>query len=404
MSEAAQETSVEPFCVKGFRLGGVVAGIKKRGGPDLGIIIAEGRVACAGVFTNNLVEAAPVTLSRARLVQEPVARVVVVNSGNANACTGEVGLKDATETAVLVSALLGCESRDVQICSTGVIGAPLPMEKLRASLPVVLEAAHAHGLPEFARAIMTTDTRPKMRGESVLIDGVEITVAGACKGAGMIHPNMATMLAFVLTDAPVDGRSLEAIWRRVCGRTFNAISIDGDTSTNDTALCLASGAASEHALTSLGLVAFEAVLNRVAGELSRDIVRDAEGATKAVSINVRGAANEADARTAASTIATSPLVKTAIHGEDPNWGRLVAAAGRSGAAFDPARISVFVGDVLIFGQNRWHGALAERLAHEVMKRREFDITLDLGAGSWAHTVFTCDLSAEYVRINADYRS
>ena len=268
----------------------------------------------------------------------------------------------------------------------------------------MLEAAHAHGLPEFARAIMTTDTRPKMRGESVLIDGVEITVAGACKGAGMIHPNMATMLAFVLTDAPVDGRSLEAIWRRVCGRTFNAISIDGDTSTNDTALCLASGAASEHALTSLGLVAFEAVLNRVAGELSRDIVRDAEGATKAVSINVRGAANEADARTAASTIATSPLVKTAIHGEDPNWGRLVAAAGRSGAAFDPARISVFVGDVLIFGQNRWHGALAERLAHEVMKRREFDITLDLGAGSWAHTVFTCDLSAEYVRINADYRS
>jgi glutamate N-acetyltransferase/amino-acid N-acetyltransferase len=390
--------------VAGFRFAGVEAGIKKRGGPDVAVIVADEVVACAGVFTTNLVVAAPVVRSRASLGDAPRARAVVVNSGNANACTGASGERDAAEMADRVATALGCAPRDVQVCSTGVIGAPLPMDKVRAGLDAALAQATPEGLPAFARAIMTTDTRPKVRHAQVEIAGRAVTAAGACKGAGMIHPNMATMLGFVVTDANVGADDLTAVWRRVCGRTFNAISVDGDTSTNDTALCLASGRAGGEALQGAELEAFEHLLEGVAGELARDIVRDAEGATKLVALTVGGAASEADARRAASTAATSPLVKTAIHGEDPNWGRLVAAVGRSGAAVDPARLSVRIGEVTIFSENRWHGAEAEKAANAVMKTPEFGITLDLGLGNHAHTVFTCDFSADYVRINADYRS
>ena len=397
-------SSERPPIVPGFRFGGIAAGIKKRGGPDLAVIVADEVVACAGVFTRNLVVAAPVVQSRGLLAQAPFARAVLVNSGNANACTAEIGERDAAEMATLVAGVLGCASRDVQVCSTGVIGAPLPMERIRAGVPNVLAEVSPEGLPAFARAIMTTDTRPKLRWACAEIGGRTVTVAGACKGAGMIHPDMATMLGFVVTDAPIAAAELVPMWQRVCGRTFNAISVDGDTSTNDTALCLASGRAGGAPFAGAELEALSALLEGVAGELAKDIVRDAEGATKLVAITVRGAASESDARRAASTIATSPLVKTAVHGEDPNWGRLVAAAGRSGARVEVERVRVQIGDATLFSEHRWHGAEAEKAAHAVMQRPEFEVTLDLGLGEFAHTVYTCDFSADYVRINADYRS
>ncbi len=388
--------------VGGFRFGGVVAGIKKRGGPDLAVIVADRPVACAGVFTTNQVVAAPVVVSREHLAGG-LARAVIVNSGCANACTGAEGEADARRTAALVASLIGARPEHVQVCSTGVIGQPLPMAKLEAGLPLVLEAARPDGLPDFARAIMTTDTKPKMRSASGDVDGVRVTVAGACKGAGMIHPNMATMLAYVVTDAAVTPEALAPIWRDVCRRTFNAISIDGDTSTNDTALVLASGAAGNPPITGPS-AALTALLESVAVELARDIVRDAEGGTKTVGVTVSGAASFDDALKAATAIATSPLVKTALHGEDPNWGRIVAAAGRSGCALDPARVSLRIGDVLIYERGQWLGPATEAPAHAVMKTPEFDLTIDLGLGDARHTLYTCDFSADYVRINADYRS
>jgi glutamate N-acetyltransferase/amino-acid N-acetyltransferase len=379
--------------IRGFRFGGVAAGIKKRGGPDLAVIVADAPAACAGVFTTNKVTAAPVVLSRQHLAATGRARAVIVNSGCANACTGPQGLADAERTTALVAEALGARPAEIQVCSTGVIGAPLPMAKLEAGIPAVLAAAREDGLPDFARAIMTTDTRPKLRSATGRVGGVEVTVAGACKGAGMIHPDMATMLAFVTTDAVVG--DLSRLWREICGRTFNAISIDGDTSTNDTALVLASGVAGNRADDD----ALADLLESVASELARDIVRDAEGGTKTVAVTVAGAPSLADAKRAAHAIATSPLVKTALHGEDPNWGRIVAAAGRSGCAFEPERVSLHIGDVPIYERGRWLGPSTEAAAHAVMKTPEYGLV-----GDARHTVYTCDFSADYVRINADYRS
>ena len=396
--------SPAPTSVRGFVFGGISAGIKKRGGPDFGLILANAPVPCAGVFTTNVVVAAPVVQSRAKLADGARARAVLVNSGNANACTGARGEADAAEMARLAAEAIGCAPRDIQVCSTGVIGAPMPMERVQDGLPRLVQSAREDGLPDFARAIMTTDTRPKQRGRWLDLDGRRIAIAGACKGAGMIHPNMATMLGFVLTDAPLDEADLVAVWGRVAGRSFNAISVDGDTSTNDTALCLASGAAGGAPLKGAELEAFERALAEVAGELARDIVRDAEGATKVVAVTVSGAPTEADARRAADAIATSPLVKTALHGEDPNWGRMVAAVGRSGCPIDTARVRVEVGGVVVFQANAWAGAEAEKAAHAVMCTPEYGVSLDLGLGDAQFTIFTCDLSADYVRINADYRS
>lgn len=397
---------MSPPVVRGFRFAGVAAGIKKRGGLDLGVLVADEPVPCAGVFTTNRVVAAPVAASREKLVRVHRARAVVVNSGCANACTGPRGAADAARTAEIAAAVLGADPDHVQIGSTGVIGAPLPMAALERGLPEALAAARPDGLPDFAAAILTTDTRPKIRAATGRVGGVEITVAGAAKGAGMIHPDMATMLAYVVTDAAVAPAALQAAWRAICDRTFNAITVDGDTSTNDTALVLASGAAGNAPVTGPGAEhdALVEALERVAGELARDIVRDAEGGTKTVAIEVRGAATPADARCAAAAIATSPLVKTALHGEDPNWGRVIAAAGRSGAALEPDRLTLHVGDVRLYERGRWLGPDAESAAHAVMRTPEYRLTLDLGLGEAAHTIWTCDLSADYVRINADYRS
>ncbi|MFN3198364.1 MAG: bifunctional glutamate N-acetyltransferase/amino-acid acetyltransferase ArgJ [Bradymonadia bacterium] len=388
----------------GFRLSGLHCGIKKNGALDLGLIVCDSGTICAGVYTTNLVVAAPVVLSRTRLQASAEVGAVIVNSGNANACTGDQGMSDAEDMTAAVGALLDVDPAAVQVCSTGVIGAPLPMAVITEGLPQVVEAATAEGLPAFAEAIMTTDTRPKHRTVSGEIAGRTITVAGTCKGAGMIHPNMATMLAFLLTDAPIAAADLQSIWARVCTRTFNAITVDGDTSTNDTALLLASGAAGGEALTGADLEAFEALVEPIARELALDIIRDSEGGTKTVAITVSGAASTAEARQAAQTIALSPLVKTAIHGEDPNWGRIVAAAGRAGVQIAPDRVSVRIDDVVIYAEGVWQGPESEARAHTIMKTPEYPIQIDLGVGEASSTVFTCDFSKGYIDINASYRS
>ncbi len=393
--------STAPIAVPGFRFAGLPVGIKASGDPDLALLVADGLVPCAGVFTTNRIVAAPVTLSRDVLLRGGnTVRAVVVNSGNANACTGERGEADARATAAAVAAALGCQDDAVLVCSTGVIGAPLPMEPLEKGVAAAAEALDGDGLAAFARAIMTTDTRPKTRSLEVSIGARTYRVAGAAKGAGMIHPNMATMLGFVVTDAPVDPLDLDALWHRVCHRTFNAITIDGDTSTNDTALVFAGPG---DPLKGDDLNALSDAIEAVAGELARDIVRDAEGGTKTVALTVAGAASHADAAAAAEAVALSPLVKTALHGEDPNWGRIIAAVGRSGAAFDPDALSLTIGPVVIY-HGRWMGPGAEQRAHQVMKRAEYSIRLELGKGSASRTIHTCDFGPDYVRINADYRS
>lgn len=386
----------------GARFAGVRCGIKKRGGLDLGLIVLDRPVAGAAVFTTNRIVAAPVVYSRSALAERAGVRAVVVNSGNANACTGETGLAHTRQTAAAAAAALGCPPEQILVCSTGVIGAPLPVDRLTDALPAAIEAASPDGLAAFAEAIMTTDTRPKVRSATATVAGRPVRVVGAAKGAGMIHPNMATMLGFVVTDAAIDPDALDVIWHRVCHRSFNAISVDGDTSTNDTAILLATGDGPP--LEGESLDAVSAMIEDVALGLARDIVRDAEGGTKLVTLIVDEAASLADAVAAAEAVATSPLVKTALHGEDPNWGRIIAAVGRSGAKFEADRLSVAIGGVEIYGKGRWQGPDAEAAAHAVMKQPEFEIHVALGGGTASRTLYTCDFGADYVRINADYRS
>ena len=389
--------------VGGFRLTGLSVGIKQSGAPDLGLIVADAPVACAGVFTQNQIVAAPVVHSRAQLAERFIVQALIVNSGCANACTGEQGVADVITTAQAVAEALDLDPSLVQICSTGVIGATLPMSTLLAGIPKAVTALEPGGLPQFARAIMTTDTRPKLRSTQVTIGGKTITLAGASKGAGMIHPNMATMLGFVITDAGLPGATLDALWRRVCGASFNAITIDGDTSTNDTALIMASGVAGSLEGDD-ELASFEAALTELASELAKDIVRDAEGGTKTVAVQITGARTTVEARTLADTIALSPLVKTAMHGEDPNWGRIIAAAGRAGVPLEPARLRLWIGSTLLYAEGRWQGPEAEQQVSLTMKSAEYDLRLDLALGGAQAIVYTCDLGHGYVSINADYRS
>jgi glutamate N-acetyltransferase/amino-acid N-acetyltransferase len=383
--------------IKGFRFAGIACGIKASGAPDLGVIVADRPVSCAGRFTTNRVVAAPVVQSRKRLQNKGLSQFVVVNSGNANACTGPQGEADAQRMADLTGA-----AALTQVCSTGVIGAPLPMKALESGIPAALDAARADGIEDFAEAIRTTDGFRKLRTATVEIDGTTYGIVGAAKGAGMIHPNMATMLGFVCTDAPLDPAILDALWGRICGQSFNAITVDGDTSTNDTALMLASGEGPS--LSGDALVTFEAAALALTRELALDIVRDAEGGTKVVSITVSGAPDDAAARQVADAIALSPLVKTAFHGEDPNWGRIIAAAGRSGVAVEPDRMRLSIGGEPLFWDGRWQGPDAEAKIHTIMTGDAYPLRLELGLGSGEAVVHTCDFSRDYIRINADYRS
>jgi glutamate N-acetyltransferase/amino-acid N-acetyltransferase len=388
---------------RGFRAAGVSAGIKASGNPDLMLLVADAPAQIAAVFTTNKVIAAPVIVSKEHLARSGgTARAIVVNSGCANACTGDQGLRDAHEMTTEVARLVGCPVEQVLVSSTGVIGVNLPMAKIRAGLPAAFAALGADQGPAAARAIMTTDISPKESAARISIGGREAFIGGMCKGAGMIEPMMATMLGFVTTDVAAPTALLDRALREAVDQTFNAITVDGDSSTNDCVMLLASGA-SGVTVDEASYPAFVAGLTAVCRELALAIVRGGEGATKLVTVNVTGAASSAEARKAAKVIANSLLVKTAIHGGDPNWGRLICAAGRAGVAFDASRAEVSMGTLVLFKNGQPHDELAPAAA-EYLKGTDLTIGVDLGSGTASSRVWTCDLSAEYVRINADYRT
>lgn len=402
----------------GFTAVAVPAGLKKENQLDLALVYSERDCACAAVFTQNQVVAAPVIVDRETLAMNNTAvRAVVANAKNANACTGEPGLANARETQRLTAVALGIRSEQVLLLSTGVIGVQLPMEKIRAGVETAGGIFQRKGAKEqreergreAARAIMTTDTRPKHLAVTVeLSGGGSVTIGGMAKGAGMIHPNMATMLAVITTDAQIAPEVLDGLLHTAVNHSFNRISVDGDTSTNDTVLLLANGASGTAVADAQNLSLFSEGLNFVCMELAKMIVKDGEGATKFVEIQVTGTATDADAHAIANTIATSPLVKTAFAGSDPNWGRILAAAGRAGVPFDQNQTSLWVS---IPGAERLQLVAQGTLTHyqetdaaHIFARPEFAVELAVGGGVGTAVVWTCDLSHDYVSINADYRT
>lgn len=405
MPEAAAEALEIPV-VPGFRWGGLEAGIRKRGGrADLALLVADEPVACAGIFTRSDVAAAPVRQSRPKADGGRV-RAVLMNAGCANACTGAEGEEAARRMAAAL-APSGIAPDEVLTASTGVIGLLLPVEKVEAAAPRLFDSVRADGIREFARAIMTTDTREKVAWRRGSVAGRQVTVAGVAKGAGMIMPDMATMLACVATDAAVSPAALKRLLVLAAHDSFHALTVDGDTSTNDTLYLLASGRAGNAPIeseASPGFAELLGLLRETCVELARSIASDGEGATKLIEVQVTGAATEAEADAVARRIANSPLVKTACHAADPNWGRIVAAAGVVGAGLDPARLELSIGGVPVVRRGVGLGEAAEAQAGERMREPAFALSLELGRGSAARTIYTCDFSAEYVRINAEYRT
>ncbi len=391
--------------VKGFRFSAVEAAVKKPGRLDFAMILSDVPAAVAAVFTTNRVKAAPVLLSMER-ASRGEARAVVVNSGNANACTGGRGISDAGETARLVAEAAGIPEDSILVASTGVIGKPLPMDRIRGAVSGLVNGLSDGGLGDVARAIMTTDTFAKSESASGEAGGAGYTVAGVAKGAGMIMPNMATLLSFLVTDAAVDPVFLGSLFRRAVDSSFNIISIDGDTSTNDTAVLLANGMAGNPVITpgTPEGERFETCVRSVLLSLARQIVRDGEGATKFVEIRVVGASSTADAKTAAMAVANSMLVKTAFFGQDANWGRILAAVGYSGAEVDQERVALSFDDVSMVRDGVFVGGDAEERGTEVLRKKEFSVTIDLRLGDGDAVVYTSDISHEYVSINADYRT
>jgi glutamate N-acetyltransferase / amino-acid N-acetyltransferase len=390
----------------GFRAAAAAAGIrgdKDVDRLDVAVLASDSPCTTAGVFTRNLVKAAPVVISQLTLRRHGAIRAVVTNSGNANACTGPQGFRDALRMAAATADCCDADPSEVLVCSTGVIGRPMPMSRVLEGVRAASGALAVDGGERAARAIMTTDTVAKTAASYVTIAGRTCTVGGMAKGAGMIHPDMATLLAFVTTDAAVERAALQALLTDVCSRTFNCLSIDGDTSTNDTLLLLANGASGAPMVVA-DTPAYTALLDAVEDvctSLVEQLAADAEGATKAICVSVRGAADDAQARAAARTVVLSPLVKSAVHGADPNWGRIVAALGRSGASFSLDRCRVAIGDVEVFaaGQPVAIDLDAIRSAFSVAR---IDIRVDLGGGEGRGRAWGCDLSPEYVHINADY--
>ncbi len=388
----------------GFSAAGVHCGLKKAGSLDLALIDAGSVVPAAALFTTNTVAAAPVTVSR-RHVASGRARAVVINAGNANACTGPDGEAAATATASAVAGQLGCEATEVVVCSTGVIGVPLPVDRVLAGVAQAASALSPDAGAAAARAIMTTDTFPKEAAVTVAFDGRSYTVGGMAKGSGMIKPNMATMLSVITTDAPLSSEACDVALRSAVATTFNRVTVDGDTSTNDTVVLLANGAVGGGPIApeSPAFTAVAAAVRLVAAELARMLAKDGEGATKLVTVTVRGAATETDAERAAFSIADSPLVKTALFGNDANWGRVAMAAGKSGAQFDPMALGIRFAGIEVCRAGT-AVAFDEDEAADLLARPEVSIEVDLGAGDSEATVLTCDMSYEYVRINGEYRS
>jgi glutamate N-acetyltransferase/amino-acid N-acetyltransferase len=388
----------------GFRAAGIHCGIKSDPQKlDLALFASERPATAAGVFTRNRVVGAPVTLCRER-VPSASARSVLINSGNANACTGQQGLDDARASARAVAEGLDCAETGILVCSTGVIGRPLPMHKLTPGIVEVtrrLEAAPA-GFTAAAKAMMTTDTVPKQTSRRFEIDGRPVVVAGAAKGAAMIAPNMATMLAVVMTDVSLAPESADTMLRAAVERSFNRISIDGHMSTSDTVLLLANGAAGVEGSAGRGSDAFRAALAAVCSELAEAIVRDAEGATHFVSVEVRGLPTEEDASRIARAVADSPLVKTAIAGADPNWGRVVSAAGYAGTPFDERDLSLIINGTSVYREGVPQPFDAAALSRSIRESRDTLLELSFRLGDASARILTSDLTAEYVRLNADY--
>ena len=407
---------MKPLIIPGFRAAGGVAGIKKGNRPDLALIVSEEPATAAAVFTQNAFAAAPVLYDR-ELMKEASSglRAVLINAGNANACTGDPGLVAAQQMARFAEEALSLPPRSAFIMSTGVIGVPLPVEKVQAALPDLVARLREDGWEEAAEAIMTTDTFPKLAVEPLPGPLAPAVIGGIAKGAGMIHPNMATMLSVLATDVAIDAAMLDRALRHAVDRSFNRITVDGDTSTNDTVVVLANGRAGNEPITSAEdprFSLFVDALTRVSRTLARLIVRDGEGATKFVTVRIQGAASDEDALRAAKAIANSPLCKTAFYGGDANWGRVLAAVGYSGARVDPARVALWFSG----GKDGERGPrlqvvaggtptnYSEEEAAHIFAQPEIDVLVDLGLGDGEAEVWTCDLSHEYVTINGSYRT
>ncbi|MCL4506926.1 MAG: bifunctional glutamate N-acetyltransferase/amino-acid acetyltransferase ArgJ [Chloroflexi bacterium] len=399
-----------PHLPDGFRAAGIAAHIKKNGQPDLALIVSDRDCRAAAVFTTNKVKAAPVLHDQAMLAEHADhVRAVIINSGCANACTGAQGLQDCSETARhAAESLRGAggqrvDDSQVFVMSTGVIGVNLPMDRIRTGMTAAVESLNADGLEHAARAIMTTDTVPKIAYTEVVTDACAYRIAGIAKGSGMIHPNMATLLSVVMTDAAINSRELKEMLVRAAGQSFNRISVDGDTSTNDTLLALANGASGIAVESEESRRQFQAALTEVCIDLAKQMARDGEGATKLITLEITGAPSSHAAEIVGRTIAKSPLVKTAFYGEDANWGRIIAAAGYSGEDVDPERMSLWFGPVLVF-EKGMPTKYSEEQATRAIQTRDVAVRLDLGLGDASATIWTCDLSHDYVTINGRYRT
>jgi len=388
---------------KGYLFSTVDAAIKKAGRKDLALIFSQREATVSGMFTTNTVKSAPVKLDMEK-IRSRRAQAIVVNSGNANACTGEKGMQDAREIVRLVAGGLMVNSSLVYICSTGVIGVPLPMNRIRPEISKLTRGIGKSTLEDVAKAIMTTDTFPKIATRKMKIGKTTGIVTGICKGAGMICPLMATMLCFIMTDIAVEQKTLDRTLRGAINSSFNSITVDGDRSTNDTVLIMANGMLANKHITeqSTSYHLFKKALHDITRELSRMIVKDGEGASKLVEIQVRGAKSEADARKAAYAVANSNLFKTSIYGNDINWGRIMAALGYSGITLKEERIDISFGKIPIVKKGTGTGR--ESKAREILKQQEFIIVIDLNIGKASAKVLTCDLTEDYVKINASYKT
>ncbi|MBN2653616.1 MAG: bifunctional glutamate N-acetyltransferase/amino-acid acetyltransferase ArgJ [Nitrospirae bacterium] len=388
---------------EGFLFSVTEAAIKKPGRKDLALIYSAEEAVMSGMFTTSTVKAAPVKLDMKR-IKTGKGQAIIVNSGNANACTGSQGMKDADEMTALAADMLSISKSRVYVCSTGVIGAPMPMDRVRGSIVDLIDGLARNTVDDAAAAIMTTDTFPKVVSKKMTVEGKAVTITGFCKGAGMIQPNMATMLCFILTDANIAKPALDAALKSAVKRSFNRITIDGDMSTNDTVLVMANGMAENRLIkkSSDDFEKFAKALDSVCYDLCRMIVKDGEGATKFVEIEVKNARNEAEAEKAAMAIANSLLVKTALYGNDANWGRLMAVLGYSKVALKEDKVDIFLNGLKVASKGSATGK--DKEANEKLKSNEIKIVIDLHIGKGSAKVLTCDLTEDYVKINAEYRT
>jgi glutamate N-acetyltransferase / amino-acid N-acetyltransferase len=388
---------------RGFLAGATYAGIKHKAKEalDLGILFAEVSCQAAATFTTNKIQAAPVILDRQKIEKYAQARAVIINSGCANACTGDQGMANAAATAEMAAQYLKIKPEEVLVASTGVIGVQLPMDKIQAAIPQV--KLSVEGATDLTHAIMTTDTQPKKIALKVNCGDTEFNIGGTAKGAGMIHPDMATMLCFITTDAAVGAPFLKAALKKAIMTSFNMVSVDGDTSTNDTAIIMASGLAGNQPITAASKLAgpFQAALTQVCVYLAKCIARDGEGATRMIEIQVNGAKNQKEARMAARTISSSPLVKTAVHGCDPNWGRIIAAAGRSGIDLIPEKADVYIDESCLL-KGGMPLPFDKKAISALLNKPEVRLRVELNLGEGCATAWGCDLSEEYVVVNAEY--